>query len=105
MAITRLSIENPAADTAVNVFQATSPHVVSVIATNKSSDTECYVDVWISPEDTSTQSLWGHVVKNLQIDPSNSFETFRFAVNADDFIYVKSNRADTSFITVGASQV
>jgi hypothetical protein len=104
MAITRLSIENPAADAATEVFQATGAYVVSVIAANLSNNDECNIDIWISPDDTETESLWGYIVKNLQIDPSDSFETFRFAVNADDYLYVRSNRSDTSFTTIGASQ-
>lgn len=104
MAITRLSIENPAADTATEVFQATGAYVVSVIAANLSNNDECLIDVWIAPLDTETESLWGYIVKGLQIDPSDSFETFRFAVNADDYLYVKSSTANTSFTTVGASQ-
>lgn len=101
----RLNINNPASDTATNTFIGTGFYIMSVIASNTDANSETLIDVWIAPNDTATESNWGYIVKNLQIDPGDSFETFRFAIIADDYLYVKSNNGNASFITAGINQV
>ena len=103
--IKRLNIANPAANTATATFNVTGFYVISVIAANTNANSQTKVSVWIAPNDTATQSQWGYIVKDLPIDPGDSFETFRFAAVADDWIYVKSDNGYASFTTVGINQV
>jgi len=101
----RLKIDNPAAETPTLSFIGTGFYIMSVIASNVDANSETLIDVWIAPNDSSTESEWGYIVKNLQIDPGDSFETFRFAIVADDYLYVQSNNGNASFITAGINQV
>lgn len=103
--IKRLNINNPAANTPTNTFIGTGFYIISVIAANVDANTETLIDVWIAPDDSEDDAEWGYIVKNLQIDPGDSFETFRFAIVADDYLYVQSNNGNASFTTVGINQV
>jgi len=101
----RLNINNPAAEAPTLTFIGTGFYIMSVITSNVDPNSETLIDVWIAPNDSSTESEWGYIVKNLQIDPGDSFETFRFAIVADDYLYVQSNNGNASFITAGINQV
>jgi len=102
--ITRIAISNPSLDTNTNIYTASSAYLVSLICTNKSSVGDSYVDIWIAPSDTGTESLWGYLAKDLVLPPTNSFETFRFALNASDYLYVKCVSESVSFILEGIDQ-
>lgn len=103
--IRRLHIANPAANTPTLTFNVSSFYLLAVIAANKSSNDETRISVWLAPNDTATESEWGYIVKDLQIDPSDSFETFRFPAVANDYLYVMSDNGNVSFTTVGINQV
>lgn len=103
--IRRLNIANPAADTPTLTFNVSGFYVISVIAANTNENSQTKISVWIAPDDTETESEWGYIVKDLPIDPGDSFETFRFAAVADDYIYVSSDNGYASFTTVGINQV
>jgi len=103
--IRRLLISNPEADTPALVFSSQSFYLMSVIAANTSPTLPTKINIWISPNDTSTESLWGYQVKHGSIDPGNSIETFRFPMNPSDFLYVSSDNGMASFTVVGINQV
>ena len=103
--ITRLAISNPADDTATVGFTSTSTYLVSVIATNKSAYESSRIYIWIAPLNDNTEGNRGYVAHNITLDPSNSYETFKFAVINTDKIYVKATNGHTSFVINGVNQL
>jgi hypothetical protein len=103
-AITRLAVSNPAADTDTVAFTATSTYLVSVIATNTSPAESSRVYVWVAPLAANTEADRGYVAHHLTLEPSNSYETFKFAVINTDVIYVKAINGHTSFVVNGIDQ-
>jgi hypothetical protein len=103
--ITRLAISNPAEDTDAVAFTSASTYLVSVIATNKSQVESSRVYVWIAPLNDNTESSRGYIAHNLTLEPSNSYETYRFAVINTDKIYVKATNGHTSFVVNGIDQL
>ena len=104
MAISRLAIKNPAAETPTEMLTATAAYVLSAIVANVSENQATKVDIWIAPLDEDDEDTWGYITKNDPIDPGNSFETFRFALAADDVLYIKSDNGLASFTLIGISQ-
>lgn len=97
MAITRLAISNPAANTDILMHTAVRSAVVSVIATNKDT-VSSVINVWIIPSgQDATPANWVHIASNLSIEAGNSVETFRFPVVGSDKIYIRSSTANVSF--------
>lgn len=104
MGIQRLGIQNPSASTNTTLFSSTSQYLVSVIASNKSTTTPSNIRVWVEPSGSSSSSQYAYIVYDLQVDQSNSFETFRFAVNQNDVIKVRASTSDISFAAYGIIQ-
>jgi hypothetical protein len=104
MGLRRLGIENPNATTDTTLYTATSQYLVSVIATNKSTTTPADIRVWVEPSGSASASEYAYIAYDLSVDQSNSFETFRFAVNQADVIKVRSSTADISFAAYGLIQ-
>jgi hypothetical protein len=103
MAISRLAISNPSADTDVLLYTRTGSRValVSVIATNKSSDSAT-LSVWVVPElqDANPQNHMT-VSKDTPVTGNNSLETFRFALEPEDKLYIRTNSGDLSVSLTG----
>lgn len=106
MAITRLGVANPAANTPVSIYAVSYATLASVVVANKSTSTSVLplVDVYIVPSGASQESQYAYIVKNLSIQAGQSFETFKFALNASDNLYVKSTTATVSFSVNGLLQ-
>lgn len=106
MAITRLGVANPAANTPSAIYSATYAALVSVVVANKSTSTAILpkVDIYIVPVGASQESQYAYIVKNLEIQSGQSFETFKFAINSSDVLYVNSTTADVSFSVNGLLQ-
>lgn len=104
MGLSRLAISNPAAATDTTLYTSTNQMLVSVIATNKSTTTPTDVRVWVQPYGSASASQYAYIVYDLSVDQSNSFETFRFAVNQNDVIKIRSSTASASFSTYGIIQ-
>jgi hypothetical protein len=106
MPITRLGVSNPAANTAGSIYAANYATLVSVVVSNKSTSTSLLpkVDIYVVPSGAGSASQYAYIVANLQIQAGQSFETFKFAVNASDTIFVKSTTADVSFSLYGLIQ-
>ena len=96
MAIVRLALANPAANTNTLVHTATRQSLVSVISTNTASAT-AEVDVWVQPVGASASSQYAYFAKDTILPGNNSLETFRFALETDDAIYVRSSTGGVSF--------
>jgi plastocyanin len=106
MAITRLGVANPAADTPVVLYSVSYATLASVVVANKSTSTNILpeVDIYIVPSGASQESQYAYIIKNLEIQAGQSFETFKFALNSSDVLYVKSTTANVSFSVNGLIQ-
>lgn len=104
MGLQRLAISNPSAATSTTLYTSNNQLLASVIATNKSTTTSANVRIWIEPSGSSSASQYAYIVYDLPIDASNSFETFRFAVNQNDVIKIQSSTASVSFSAYGMIQ-
>jgi hypothetical protein len=106
MPIIRLGVLTPAANTGQQLISVANSHLASVVVANTSSQATplCKVDIWVQPQGASQVSEYAYIAANLSIGVGQSFETFRFALNAQDAIYVKSSIAGTSFSAYGLLQ-
>jgi hypothetical protein len=106
MAITRLGVANPAANTPVSIYAVSYATLASVVVANKSTSTNVLpeVDIYVVPPGASQESQYAYIVKNLEIQAGQSFETFKFALNASDTLFVKSTTANVSFSVNGLIQ-
>jgi hypothetical protein len=106
MAIIRLGVASPAANTPTQLAAVLNSHLASVVISNTSSQAspQCKVDVYVVPEGASGPSDYAYIVANLLVGVGSSFETFRVALNPNDTIFVKSTIAGTSFSAFGLLQ-
>lgn len=106
MAIIRLGVVAPAANTPTQLAAVLNSHLVSVTIANTSSQAspQCKVDVYVVPEGAAGPSEYAYIVANLLVGVGSAFETFRVALNPNDTIYVKSTIAGTSFSAMGLLQ-
>lgn len=101
MAIRRLGISNPIADTDTSVFTAqNATYLCSVIVTNKDS-VERNARVWVKPNGATQDSQYGYIVYDVPVPAANSIETHRFAISDGDSIWVRGNNANLSFSVNG----
>jgi hypothetical protein len=96
MAIVRLALSNPAANTDTLLHTATRQSIVSVIATNKSSSAAT-TRVWVQPATASAASQYAYITYDVQIPGNNTLETFRFALDVNDQLYVRASSANISY--------
>ena len=106
MAIIRLGVATPAANTAVQLASVLNSHLASVVVSNTSSQSSpvCKVDIYVVPQGASGPSEYAYICANLTIGVGQSFETFKVALNPNDAIYVESTIAGTSFSAFGLLQ-
>ena len=106
MPITRLGLVNPAANTNAVLATFQGAYLVSVVVANKATTATplTKVTVWIVPANATVQAQYVYICSNLQISVGQAFETFRFAVNSGDTIYVLSTTAQASFSCNGIAQ-
>lgn len=106
MAIQRLAAVRPAANTESGLFTFQQSYLVSVIITNISPSATPIprVDVYVVPAGASTEGSYVYITNNLTIGFGQSFETFRFAVNAGDGLFVTTTTANVSFSLYGLIQ-
>ena len=106
MPIIRLGVSTPSANANQQLISVASAHLVSVVVANTSAQAtpQCKVDIWVQPQGASQASEYAYIDSNLTIGVGQSFETFRFALNAQDAVYVKSTIAGTSFSAYGLLQ-
>lgn len=102
----RLNIAKPAAaaswDAGTSVFTATLPTLLSVVATNTTSTNQSFT-VYVVPSGVTNSNNYGLITYNLTISGYNSYETFRFAIDATDSVYV-SGTGGISFYVQGIEQ-
>jgi hypothetical protein len=103
MGLRRLAISNPDADTDTTLFTADNQYLMSVIATNLSASAS-NMSVWVEPSGSSASADYAYIVYDLPVDGKNSYETFRFAVNQNDVVRVRTNDSNMSFQSYGLVQ-
>jgi len=94
MAINRLAQSNPTADTDTLLHTSTRNAIVSIIATNTSSAAD--VTMWTVPSGAGSAGYVYHAYES-PLPGNNTLETFRFAIEDGDELYVKSSTAFVSF--------
>lgn len=106
MPIERLGIVNPDANTSTIVASFDAAHLVSMVVTNKAVTATpiCKVTIWVVPSNAVLESQYAYVAFNLEIPLGSTFETFRFAVNDGDSIFVRSSVNTSSFFLNGIAQ-
>jgi hypothetical protein len=106
MSIIRLGLANPAANTDTVLANFLAPHLISIIVSNKAATATplTKVSIWVVPSGASIASQYAYISYNLNLDLGQSFETFRFAVNSGDNVYVRSTVSTTSFSCSGVAQ-
>jgi hypothetical protein len=106
MPITRLGVANPAANTDTALVTFSNPHLVSVIAASKSATAspQTKVSIWVQPSNATIPSQYAYIGFNINLSVGQSFETFRFAVNTGDSLYVRSTVSTVSFSCSGIVQ-
>jgi hypothetical protein len=106
MAITRLGVANPLLNVDTVIASFSAPYLVSVTAANKAvtATPVCKVSVYIVPSGATVATQYAYIGFNITLAVGQSFETFRFAVNAGDTVYVKSTTSDVSFSCNGVPQ-
>jgi hypothetical protein len=104
--ITRLGVANPAQNVDTVIASFSAPHLVSVTAANKAitATPVCKVSVYVVPSGATQASQYAYIGFNLTLAVGQSFETFRFAVNQGDNVYVKATTSDVSFSCNGIPQ-
>lgn len=104
MGLRRLAISNPSATTDTTLFTADNQYLISVIATNKSSSALATIRVWVVPSGATLSSQFAYIIYDIPLDPNNSYETFRFAINQNDQVRIYSSTANISFQSYGLVQ-
>jgi len=106
MPISRLGLVNPAANTDAVLYNASDSRLVSVTVANKSITATplLKVSVWIVPSGATVAAQYAYICFNLTVGLGQSFETFRFAVQNGDDVYVRATTANASFVMNGILQ-
>jgi hypothetical protein len=106
MAIQRLGAVRPQVNTETGLFTFSASYLVSVVVTNISPSATPIprVAIYVIPSGAQTEGSYVYITNNLTVGYGSSFETFRFAVNPGDGVFVRSTAANTSFSLYGLLQ-
>ena len=103
MAISRLSISNPSADTDTLLYTRIGSRValVSVIATNKVA-TPANLRVWVVPQgQDSTPANHFYVTYDTAVLGNDALETHRFPLTPLDKLYIRTDSGNLSIVLTG----
>ena len=99
MPVKRLGVASPPANTSVLITTSDVAGVASVIVANRGS-VEAQVTIYVDPfESGGNPDNRAYIVNALVVGVAQSFETFRFALNIGDNIYVAASTANCAFST------
>lgn len=105
--INRLAVVYATTDTTYGsgtlAFASTANYLLSVIATNR-ENTDAEIYVYSVPTGSSDPNEWVLVAYKLPLPAYNSYETFRFAVNNTDTLYVAGS-AGVQYSVQGIEQI
>jgi hypothetical protein len=96
MAVQRMGVANPAANTNTLIHTAAASYLCSVIATNKGASAAT-VRSWVVPSGATLASQYAYMLYNVNVPVANTIESHRFAISIGDTVYVSSTSADVSF--------
>lgn len=96
MAVRRVGIINPLANEESSFPLSNFAGVASVIATNTGS-IPALVDIYVQPGNTTSETERAYLAANLEVEPGQVFETFRFGLDITDRVFVSSNTNIVSF--------
>lgn len=96
MAIVRLALSNPAANTNTLIHTAERQSLVSVLAANKSASAGT-LRIWVQPQGSTTESQYAYITYDTVLPVNNTLETFRFSLESGDQLYVRSSIPNVSF--------
>ncbi len=97
MPVKRLGVASPPANTSVLITTSDVAGVASVIVANRGS-VEAQVTIYVDPfESGGNPDNRAYIVNALVVGVSQSFETFRFALNIGDNIYVAASTTNCAF--------
>lgn len=96
MAVTRVGTVTPLANVPTSLPQVETAGVASVIAANKALNPAA-TGIYVQPAGTTTEASRVYLAANLNVDPGQTYETFRFAVQLGDRVFVESTTSDVSF--------
>jgi len=104
--IQRLALSNPAANEDILLYTSNSNYLVSVVVANKAINATplTKVTIWVVPANAILPAQYAYIASNLTVGVGQSFETFRFAINNGDSVYVRTSVALTSFSINGVVQ-
>lgn len=100
MAIRRMGISNPVADTASLIFTADAAYLSSVIVSNKYT-VDAAARVWIAPTGATTSDQYGYILYDVAIPAGESLESHRFGLSTGDRVYVQASTENLSFSLTG----
>lgn len=96
MAIKRMGVSNPAANTDISIFVSDAAYLCSVIATNKGGAAST-VRAWVVPNGSASAADHAYMLYNVSLPISNGIESHRFAISNGDTVRVSSTTANVSF--------
>lgn len=99
MAIRRMGISNPAANTATLIFTSTAAYLTSMIISNKHTSAAT-ARVWVVPTG-ATAGEYGYILYDVAIPSGESLESHRFGISNGDTVYVRASTANLSFSLTG----
>ena len=106
MPIQRLGLANPVANEDIVLYTSNDNYLVSVVVANKAVNATplTKVAIWVVPSNATVPAQYAYIASNLTVGVGQAFETFRFAINNGDTVYVRSTLALTSFSINGVAQ-
>lgn len=106
MSVSRLGTVTPVANGPTVLASFIGNYLVSVLAANTTLATtpELKASIWVIPAGAGGEADYIYIAKNLSIGVGQSYETFRFAVNDGDAIYVEATTSSCSFSCTGIPQ-
>jgi hypothetical protein len=106
MPISRLGVLQPAADTPTVLATFTQPHLVSVTVANValSNLPALAITVWVIPSGQTDANKYSYVCRGLSVGIGQAFETFRFAIEAGDALFIQATTDSASFTVIGIPQ-
>ncbi len=96
MAVRRVGIVNPLANTPGSFPASTLSGVASIVAANI-GNSPALATIYIQPSGTVSSTDRVYLCSNLEIGVGQSFETFRFALSVGDVGWVQSTTSSVSF--------
>jgi hypothetical protein len=106
MPISRLGVVQPSANAPTVLATFTQPYLVSVTVANVAASAlpALTVTVWVVPSNETDTTKYSYVCRTLSVGIGQAFETFRFAIEAGDALYVQATTSTASFTVTGIPQ-